>query len=237
MTAPDTGQAESVTRSKTTVAREPIAPRDACGDRREMVTRCQVPQLRLTLVSTALATMCLLVAACGPLPGEQVGGGAPPPMMEPAPRATDDPRDAYPLLARAIDLDGRQVGAASDQTTIVLVFASWCGHCRVELGILADLLAHRRDARVVGVNFRHHEEYDGRGDSVAVRALIAAQAPFMRVVPAGPDLFRALGSPPRVPTMFVYDAAGALIATYDPEVRPSPGGGELRALLDAQARH
>jgi thiol-disulfide isomerase/thioredoxin len=189
-----------------------------------------VPDFRFARVSSVLAVSCLL-GACAPLPGEQVQQPVVTQDVAAAPAITD-PRDAYPLLTSAADLDGNAVGAAGDRTTIVIVFASWCGHCRVEMDILAELMARRADARVVGVNFRHHEEYDGRGDSAEVRAFVAERAPFMTVVPAGEDLFYALGSPPRVPTMFIYDAQGQLIASYDPKVRPSPGYGELRALLD-----
>ncbi len=202
-----------------------------------MVTRRHVRHARPAQVSSLLAASCqlgllalLAVAACAPLPGEAVPIG-PPARVEPPPPQVTSPRDAYPLIAGARDLDGQAIGGA-DRATIVVVFASWCGHCRVELDILAELLTQRDDARVVGVNFRHHEEYDGRGDSAAVRAFVAERAPFMRVIPAGPELFAALGRPPRVPTLYVYDAAGALVAAYDPQERPAPGHGELRALLD-----
>lgn len=129
----------------------------------------------------------------------------------------------------SLDLDGHLVGKADSRATIVVVFASWCTHCHHELGILAKL--QRPGVRVLGVNYRGHEEYDGRGSSQAVRDYVAANAPWLRVVPADDALFALLGQPPKVPTLYVFDAAGALVTTYDRRDRAMPDAGELRELL------
>lgn len=136
------------------------------------------------------------------------------------------------MLAGARDLDGRTVGAAPGRATIAVVFASWCGHCRHQIAQLAEVIDGRDDVRVLGVNFLHHEEYDDRGDSSAVRAYLAESAPWLQVVPAGGDLWRALGSPSKVPTLYVYDAAGMLQAIYDRRRGELPTYAELVALLD-----
>ena len=54
---------------------------------------------------------------------------------------------------------------------------------------------------------------------------------WMRVVPADERLFDEIGRPPKIPTMFVYDAGGALVQVYDRRVRAMPDGAELEGLL------
>ena len=126
------------------------------------------------------------------------------------------------------DLDGAIVGA-SDQPTLVVVFASWCPHCREEFVELAALRTHH--VRLLGANYRGHEEYDHRGNSVAVRAF-AARTPWLRVVPIDDALFAALGSPPLIPSIYVFDRAGTLVAAYSRKDRTPPDRAELAAVID-----
>ena len=96
------------------------------------------------------------------------------------------------VLARinaSADLDGKPVGT-SDEPTVVIVFASWCPHCKDELVELDAIRGHH--VRMLGVNYRGHEEYDHRGNSVAVRAF-ADRTPWLRVVPIEDALYQALG--------------------------------------------
>ena len=148
--------------------------------------------------------------------------------VEPAPPA---PPQQHVAPLRAIeatpDLDGALVGTAA-QPTVVVMFASWCHNCHKELAVLAEL---RRDIRVLGVNYRGHEEYDDRGNAEAVRAYVAKHAPWLRVIPADEHLFALLGRPPKIPTLYVYDGTGALVAIYDRRERAMPDERELRALL------
>lgn len=134
-------------------------------------------------------------------------------------------------IEASVDLDGGVIGKTDARATVVVVFASWCGHCHHELEILARLRPSHAAMRVLGVNYRGHEEYDHRGNSVAVRSYVAKYAPWMRVVPADDRLFDALGSPPKIPTIFIYDRDGNLVTTYDRRDRPEPEAGELEVLL------
>jgi len=155
-----------------------------------------------------------LAGACGPAPSSTRH-------MQPS---------ALGALEAARDLDGAVVGPA-DGATVVVVFASWCSHCRDELPVLAELRVRRPDIRIVGLNYRGHEEYDGRGDAAAVRAFVAELAPWLRVVPADEALWTALGRPPKVPTLYVFAAGGALVRTFDRRNQAAPSYDELAAAI------
>jgi thiol-disulfide isomerase/thioredoxin len=155
---------------------------------------------------------------------------APPASPEPVARRG---APGWQSLASARDLDGNVVGIEPGRATIAVVFASWCGHCRHQIAQLAEVIDGRDDVRVLGINFLHHEEYDDRGDSQAVRDYVAAEAPWLRVVPAGERLWRELGSPSKVPTLYVFDGAGELRRVWDRRGDELPTYSDLVAALDA----
>ncbi|MBE7454748.1 MAG: TlpA family protein disulfide reductase [Kofleriaceae bacterium] len=182
------------------------------------------PLLLLLLRAGLLLGLLVAVAAC-----PASGGG---------PRGTTPPSPAGPtvaLLDGAADLDGQPVGplAAGQRATIAIVFASWCGACRDEIVVLDELRATHPDVRLLGVNYRAHEEYDGRGDAAAVRAFVATHAPWLRVVPADEAMWGQLGRPPKVPTLYVFDRTGALARTFDRRHDPLPTRADLEAALAA----
>jgi thiol-disulfide isomerase/thioredoxin len=152
------------------------------------------------------------------------------------------PRDVLADLLAAPPMDGfagapagpvdAPPGASTaPRATVVVLFASWCTHCHDEIAVLDALRGAHPAMRVIGVNYRGHEEYDGRGNSEAVRNYVRNFAPWMRVVPIGDALFDELGRPPKVPTLYVYDARGALVQTFDRQYRDQPGAAELDAVL------
>ena len=135
------------------------------------------------------------------------------------------------LLEARPDLDGARLGSSAAPATIAFVFASWCSHCHTHLAELdAVRRAHPR-TRIVGVSYRGHEEYDGRGNPAALRAYVAARAPWLRVVPADEALFAALGRPRFVPTLYIFDGQGALVVRYDRGKDPLPSAAALGAVL------
>ncbi len=144
------------------------------------------------------------------------------------PRALD--RSQLAKLEASVDTEGAPVGHA-EGATLVVVFASWCPHCHNELDVIARLRPAHPALRVLGVNYRGHEEYGGRGSADAVKQYVAKHAPWMRVVPADDALFDALGSPPKIPTLYVFDRSGALVQVYSRTDRAMPDAGELRELL------
>jgi thiol-disulfide isomerase/thioredoxin len=146
-----------------------------------------------------------------------------PPPAAPAPIPT-----ALAQLEAARDLAGTPVGHA-DAPTVAIVFASWCEHCKAELAELDAVRARHPNVRLLGVNYRGHEEYGARGGSAAVTAFAARYA-WLRVVPIGDDVWAALGSPPAIPTLYVYDSRGALVRIFDRRAH-TPDRTELDALL------
>ena len=168
-----------------------------------------------------------LLAACGAAPARAVHSS-------PSSAATDgvsSAATALPALERSVDLDGAVLGGSDAAATLVISCASWCEHCHDELRVLAGVRAAHPTVRILGLNYRGHEAYDHRGNADAVRAYVAAHAPWLRVIPADDALFAAFGAPPRIPTMFVYDRAGHLAATYDVRTRKPPDAAELETLL------
>jgi len=133
-------------------------------------------------------------------------------------------------IEASTDLDGTVVGT-TEGPTLVIVFASWCEHCHKELAEIETLRAAHPTLRVLGLNYRGHEEYDGRGNAAAVRRYITEHAPWLRVVPADDTLFDLLGRPPVVPTLYLYDRAHDLVASYSRRERAMPDAGELGDLL------
>jgi thiol-disulfide isomerase/thioredoxin len=163
-----------------------------------------------------VAILPVLAIACGTTQG---------------PIAAKHPPTQLELVERATDLDGALVGPSDAAATVVVSFASWCGHCKDELAVIDSLRTAHPRVRVLGVNYKEHEEYANRGSSARVRAYVAESAPWLRVVPIGDDVFRAFGSPPKVPTIFVFDRAGVLVETYDRRERTMPDATELAALF------
>ena len=147
-----------------------------------------------------------------------------------APRATAA-SDSFARVEASLDADGKPVGHDGARATVVIVFASWCEHCHHELATLAELRASHPGMRILGLNYKAHEEYNRWGSSDAVRAYVAEHASWLRVVPCDDSLFDTLGRPAMVPTMYVYDANGTLVASYDRRERPQPERAELDELL------
>jgi thiol-disulfide isomerase/thioredoxin len=162
-----------------------------------------------------VAILAITSITCGPTQG---------------PARPRHPAPSLQLVESTRDLDGALVGPSSE-VTLVVSFASWCVNCKVELDVIASLREQHPRVRMLGINYKAHEEYANRGSSDAVRAYIAASAPWLRVVPIGDDVFRAFGAPPKVPTIYVFDRSGALVETYDRRRRTMPDATELRALF------
>lgn len=139
-------------------------------------------------------------------------------------------RSQLARIETSVDTGGNVVGH-TDGATLLVVFASWCPHCHKELEILTKLRPAHPALRVLGINYKGHEEYADRGSADAVKLYVAKHAPWLRVVPADDELFEMLGSPPKIPTLYVFDRNGALVQVYSRVDRAMPDADELRELF------
>lgn len=147
--------------------------------------------------------------------------GAPSPATAPA---------LGPVLA-ARDLDGRVVGplGVDQEAAVVVVFASWCGPCRHELAVLGELRQELPRARIIGVNA--YEEFADRSDEERLRGFLAENAPWLQVVRADGALMDALGRPRKIPSVYVFDRRGGLVAAFLRARRAPPTKAELAATI------
>lgn len=159
-----------------------------------------------------------------------VACAARPPQRIPPPAA-----GALALVEAARDLAGHPIGASPAASTIVVFLASWCEHCAAELEALASVRAKHPEVRIVGVSYAAHENYDHRGNPAAL-ARYGAAHPWLPIAIADEALFAALGAPPMIPTVFVFDRAGTLVAQFDRRVHAEPTRAELETALGQAAR-
>ncbi len=173
---------------------------------------------------SALVTLVTLVAlgALGALAGCHTLGAD-------APRAA--PHPAFTRVQAGQDLDGAPAAKyfAAGEPTIFVVFASWCGHCRKELAVLAELRAGEPRVHVIGINA--YEEWEQASDEATLRAYVAESAPWLPVVRADKALLKSLGGVPKIPSVFVFDGAGRLVERFKRNERPVPTLDELRATI------
>jgi thiol-disulfide isomerase/thioredoxin len=148
-----------------------------------------------------------------------------------APTSALAPDPAYARLEDASDLDGRSVGplAGGQHATLVIVFASWCGHCRHELAVLGDLVRDEPALRVVGVNA--YETWSQLSDETRLREFLASTAPWLRVVHGDEALLGALGGVPKIPSLFLFDRHGRLVEDWRRQERAPPDLPDLRAAI------
>ncbi len=155
-----------------------------------------------------------------------VGCAARPPQRIPPPAP-----GALAIVEGAHDLAGHPIGASSAGPTIVVLIASWCEHCAAEIAALETVRGRHPDLRVIGVSYGAHENYDHRGNPEAL-ARYATAHPWLPIVVADDAMFAALGAPPMIPTVLVFDHAGSLVAQFDRRTHREPSAAELEAALD-----
>lgn len=151
-----------------------------------------------------------------------------------APTVADDtPSEvawALAYLETLPDMRGRALPPrAGAPRTVVMFFASWCVHCRHELDAFEKL--DLGGARMVLVNA--FEDYDDRGSTDDMRALLAERGIDWPVVVGNEDLRRRFDVT-KIPSVFIYDEGGREIAAYRRRDRGPPTTQELQAHLSSQ---
>ena len=160
--------------------------------------------------------LALLVGACR-------GTGAP--ATGAAGGRLDKPYPIEPF--EAADLDGRPVSLAAwqGQVVIVNVWATWCAPCRREMPALSALQdKYRNQLRVLGIL------QDNVTTEFAREFLRSARVGYP-VVRSTFDLEQHLPAVLALPTTFVIDRAGRLVAMYAAEVDAATLEREVLRLL------
>lgn len=174
--------------------------------------------MRRLVAGTVAVALLVLLAACGST--SEPGARTTSPPAKPGPAVT-----SLPDIALADLHTGDQVALSTfaGKPTIINLWASWCGPCKAELPVLAEM-ASRMDAKVrfVGIDFADE-------NPAGARALAKKSGIGYRLL-ADPDSrlrkdLQVIGLPQ---TVFV-DARGTIVAT---ERRAFDSESELRAALE-----
>ncbi|MEM8664572.1 MAG: DsbE family thiol:disulfide interchange protein [Pseudomonadota bacterium] len=137
------------------------------------------------------------------------------------------PDARFPALSDA--LPGVSPEDLTGQISLVNVFASWCGPCRIEHPLLMEI-AQSKDIQMVGLNYK-----DRVPEANAFLAELGNPYDAIGVDPDGRRVIEwgVYG----VPETFIVDASGAIRAKHvgplTPEVMDGPFGDTLTALMDA----
>ena len=140
-----------------------------------------------------------------------------------------DAQSGYHQVMRSKTIDGGVI-ASERKPTAMVVFASWCGPCRQELAALGEIRQKFPTLRVIGINA--YEEYAQRSDQERLRTFLQANAPWMKTIVFGDSaLLRDFGRVPNIPTLFVYDDKGGVVAEFRRNKREPPTHDELEAAI------
>ncbi len=153
----------------------------------------------------------------------------PTPKEKAPPAQLGDAQSGYHLVMGSKTIDGAIVAPEARPTALV-VFASWCGPCRGELAALGEIRERFPTLRVIGLNA--YEDYGERSDEVRLRTFLDANAPWLtQIVHADPALLRGFGNVPKIPTLFIYDESGEVVAEFRRNKRKPPSHEELEEAI------
>jgi thiol-disulfide isomerase/thioredoxin len=130
-----------------------------------------------------------------------------------AARSVAAPERAVPVAqlpsATILDLDGRPIPAAdlANRPVVVEVWATWCPPCRGSLAWLAQLRKRYGDRLAIVAIAVQSEE-------AAVRKVAADTAASLAWSMGTPEVLRAFGDVPSVPTLLIFDRAGRAAGAY-----------------------
>ena len=130
-----------------------------------------------------------------------------------AARSVAAPARAFPVAqlpsATILDLDGKAIPPAdlAGRPVVVEIWATWCPPCRGSLAWLSDLRTRYGDRLAVLAIAVQSEE-------PAVRKVVAdTRAPFAWTI-GTPEVLRAFGDVPSVPTLLLFDREGRAAGAY-----------------------
>jgi hypothetical protein len=86
--------------------------------------------------------------------------------------------------------------------------------------MLAELRKDLPALHVVGLNA--YESYDDRSDEGGLFMFLITSAPWLTVVHADKKMLTGLGGVPKIPSLYVFDGEGALVAAFARHTRALP---------------
>ncbi len=185
---------------------------------------------RLRHVTTsALLSGVAFLAACG---GTQASK---PSSTTAAPSGQENAaEDGYRAVLAAKTIDGHAL-AQEVRPTAFVFFASWCGHCQRELAILGELREQYPELRIIGLNA--YEEFRDFSDQERLRAYVAESAPWLTEIVTADETMRGVfGGVPKIPSLFLYDAEGAVKHEFRRKGGPPPSRDVLEAAIRSLVR-
>jgi thiol-disulfide isomerase/thioredoxin len=179
-------------------------------------------------IALPLALTAGLLSACHPTPAtNSVAGPAHPVSHGSNPPSLAQLRAAPLLIPSAVE------PARQPTLTFAVMFASWCGHCHVQLDILNRLRLAHPTVNFIGLSYAPFEEFNANGDLARLRDYVAANAPWLAIYTLPESLYQRVGRPSKVPTLWAFRADGTLLATFDRAERKAPEFSELETLVAA----
>jgi thiol-disulfide isomerase/thioredoxin len=123
---------------------------------------------------------------------------------------TDKGPQCLPAI-ELLDREGNQYTPEqlANKVVILNVWATWCRPCQAEVPDLAKIYTKYQDKDVVLLGIMT----DTPSDQGFAR-FVASYGLNYPVVPMDPEIFEALGEPMALPTTFVYDRSGHLVAQH-----------------------
>ena len=172
-----------------------------------------------------MRTVALLLAVAAACACRAPGAGSTSSVVTDAGARLEQPYPIEPFDTAG--LDGHPISLASwkGRVVVINVWATWCAPCRREMPALSALQDKYRDqVRVLGLL------QDNVTDAFALQFLAAADVRYP-VARSTFDLERRFPPVLALPTTFVIDPAGRLVAMYAGEIDPAALERALRPLL------
>jgi thiol-disulfide isomerase/thioredoxin len=150
----------------------------------------------------------------------------PPAAQKSSQRAPGSAEYGFQRIMTAQTLTGQPLPQTDERPILLVFFASWCHVCQRELQTLGELRQAYPQMRIIGVNA--YEEFRGFSNRQRLETSLQTHAPWLReVVHADKAMLQDFGGVPKIPTLFLYDKVGQVVAEFRRGRRRVPTREEL----------